>query len=86
MLPFMKKKHQTGVIVTTRPSDEPKQDESESPDSIEYCAEDLMKAVHANDKKGVAEALRSAFTILDSEPHDEGEHTNESKEHAVNEE
>lgn len=74
----MKKKPQVGVIVTTRPADESKQAEHEDP--IEYCAEDLMKAVHANDKKGVAKALRDAFEILDAEPHQEGPHTNESEE------
>lgn len=31
----------------------------------------------SNDVKGVAEAIKSAFEILDSQPHEEGEHTNE---------
>lgn len=75
MLPFLKKKSQVGVIVTTRPSDESKQDESHESDPIEYCAEDLMNAVHNKDKKAVAEAIRSAFDILESEPHNEAEHT-----------
>jgi hypothetical protein len=75
----MKKKSQTGVIVNTRPSDEPKQDENSELSDLEICAEDLMKAVHANDRKAVAEAFRSAFEICDAAPHEEGPHTNESE-------
>lgn len=74
MLPFMKKKPQTGVIVTTRPSDETKQDESSDSD-LETCAEDLINAVHNKDKKAVAEALRAAHVVCDMEPHDEADHS-----------
>lgn len=44
---------------------------------IEACAKDLIHAVHSRDIPAVAEALRSAFEILESMPHEEGEHTNE---------
>lgn len=35
------------------------------------CAQDLINAVHAKDTKATAEALQSAFEILESQPHDE---------------
>ena len=73
MLPFLKKKPQVGVIVTSRPADEPKQAE----DPIEYCAQDLIDAVHANDKKAAVQAIRDMFDIMESEPHREGPHTKE---------
>ena len=38
------------------------------------AARDLIEAVHRGDDAGVAAALRSAFKIADSEPHEEGEH------------
>lgn len=79
MLPFMKKKSQVGVIVTTRPSDESKQDESYDSD-LEQCAEDLMNGIRNNDKKAVADALRAAHEVCDMEPHAEGHHTNEGEE------
>lgn len=81
MLPFMKKRPSAGVIVSTRPADETKQAESESYDSdLELCAQDLINAVHNKDKKAVAEALRAAHEVCDTEPHAEGEHTNGGEE------
>lgn len=41
---------------------------------LDAAAEDLISAVHGKDTAGVVEALRNAFSILDSEPHEEGEH------------
>ena len=40
---------------------------------LNAAAMDLMHAVEHKDVKGVAMALQNAFTILDSEPHEEGE-------------
>lgn len=47
--------------------------EDSSVDYLEICAQDLIDAVKANDTKGVAEALRAALDLLDSED----PHTNE---------
>lgn len=79
MLPFLKKKNEggvAGIIVKTRPPDEKsEQDQDDSKvDSIEYCAQDLLKAIESKDIKAIAEALRDVFDILDSQPHEEGEH------------
>lgn len=43
-------------------------------DGVMMAAADLIAAVKAEDHMGVANALRSAFEIMDSEPHVEGEH------------
>ena len=83
MLPFMKKKQEvggSGVIIKTRPSDKPDENQDDSSAGIEACAKDLIDAVHARDIQGAASAIKAAFEILDSMPHEEGEHINEDKE------
>lgn len=81
MLPFLKRKNDAGiagVIVKHRQPDEKSeenQEDNEDKDAaIHACAQDLISAVHAHDIKGAAEAIRSAFEILDEMPHIEGEH------------
>ena len=49
-------------------------DEEPEYDSLESAAEELSTAIHSKDIKGIAMALRAAFEIMDSEPHEEGEH------------
>lgn len=80
MLPFLKPKNQSvaGLIIKTRASDSPEapeQDENDKSGAIEACSQALITAVHAKDVKAVSEALKDAFEILDSMPHEEGEHT-----------
>ena len=76
MLPFLKPpKRDATVIVQDR---NPAKDSQEDPGLI-HCAVDLCHAIEAKDYKGIAQALRAAFTILDSEPHVEGEHTLEGE-------
>lgn len=83
ILPFLTKKAQNaGVIVKQRTPDQ--SDDSQDYDSgdsgIESCAQDLLNAIQAQDVKGVAQALKDVFEILESQPHEEGEHTDESSE------
>lgn len=77
LLPFMKPKPQTGLIVSHRTPDEPTGKEDNDDAGLESCAQDLIKAVHSKDIKAVASALKAAFDICDSQPHEEGEHTND---------
>jgi hypothetical protein len=42
-------------------------------DPLEMAAEDLLSAVASKDVSGVAAALRNAFQMCESEPHDEAE-------------
>lgn len=81
MLPYLKKAKQaavqTGIIMKTRQPDEPNTSEDIKDDpnaAIEACASDLIKAIHMKNTAAVAEALRAAFEIMDSEPHTEGPH------------
>lgn len=73
MLPFLKRQQEASssgpVEVETR---EP--DDGSDFDAMESAAEDLIKAVHAKDVKAVSAALKAAFEIYDSEPHEEGPH------------
>jgi hypothetical protein len=76
VLPFLKRKQaaSSGVIIKTREPDKTSEESTEqSIDSsaIESCARDLISAVHAQDAKGVAEAIKTAFDILESMPHEE---------------
>lgn len=81
MLPFLKKKPQVaGIITKVREPDSDKPQDSEEDQGLRACARDLIDAVHSQDEGRVASAIRAAFAICDSEPHEEGEHTNESPE------
>ncbi len=81
MLPFLKPQaKQTGVAVAMRKPDgggmeAPHDDDKDA--GLHAASEDLIRALNAKDAHGVSAALRAAFEILDSEPHVEGEHTNE---------
>ncbi len=77
LLPFLKNKDASvaGLIIKNRtPDEKPEQDQDDSSAAIESCAQELIRAVHAKDTKAVSEALKDAFEILESMPHEEGEH------------
>lgn len=78
-LPFLKnmkeRAPQAGVIIKTRtPDEQPEASDDDSSAPIEACAEELIRAVHAKDAKAAAMAIKDAFEILDSEPHEEASH------------
>ena len=52
-------------------------EEMDDMDGERQCAMELIDAVKAGDPDAVIGALRSAFAIFDSEPHEEGEHLDE---------
>ena len=79
MLPFLKTKPQTGVIIKEFKTNS-ESEKSESEQGLKFCAQELIKAVHMQDEDGVMKALKSAFEILDSQPHEEGPHLNETEE------
>lgn len=75
MLPFLAKKNQAGnanLIVKTREPDEKLQEDQDDPSAaIRSCSKALIDAVHARDEQGVSDALKDAFDILESLPHEE---------------
>lgn len=78
MLPFLKNKDGgslASLIVKSRQPDEPETPENDSDSTgIEACAKDMISAIKSGDHKRLAEAMKDAFTILDAQPHEEGEH------------
>lgn len=80
LLPILKKTPQVGLIITQRKPDEvdKAQPEEEGDASGEAAFQDIMEAIKSGDVKAGAKALRSAFEIFDSEPHEEGPHTDDS--------
>ncbi len=79
MFPFMRDKNRSaaGVIMKARNPDEkptPSEVEDDPKAAIKACAKDLISAIHSQSVDRVAEALQSAFEILDSQPHEEGPH------------
>lgn len=79
MLPFLKPKKQiSGTAVEYRkPDDEGKEADMRG---VEMAMEELCRAKDKQDYKGMARALKAAFEILDSMPHEEGPHTEEAPE------
>lgn len=80
MLPFLKNRKEPGMAgVTTlyRKEDGSNESEDMHNSGIKAAAEDLCKAIKAEDYEAAAKALKAAFEIFDSEPHKEGPHTNE---------
>lgn len=72
MIPFLKHKNEGSVSAPVE-SIERKPDDGAEYDVLESAAEDLCMAIEAKDYKAAAAALRAAFELLESEPHQEGE-------------
>lgn len=77
LLPWLKNKKESGSASASTPVLKREHDEDYEYDSMEAAAEDLCNAIERKDYKAAAEALRSAFELMDSEPHYEGEHLDE---------
>jgi hypothetical protein len=90
LLPFLKRKDgiaTSTVLVKHREPDEQNEQDKDDPSAAhEACAKALLTAINASDIRGIAEALKDAFTLMDSEPHEEGEHTEPHSYDAQNEE
>lgn len=73
MLPFLKRHKEAS---TSAPTDRMvrEHDEDHDMDSMEVAAHDLKEALKKDDVQAIAQALRAAFEIADSEPHEEGPH------------
>lgn len=72
-LPFMIKKKDAAPSVHTEhriPDQEPSGEEA----GLEACANDILQAIESKDAKRLASAIKSAFELCDSYPHEEGPH------------
>lgn len=83
MLPFLKLKKQTGGVIVENRTPEHESDDKDDFEldslALEECAKDLIQAIERKDSKAAASAIKAAFEILDSQPHEEGPHLNESE-------
>ncbi len=70
MLPFLKNNKDASASMPIE-SMERKPDDGAEYDSMESAAEDLCNAIKAEDYKAAAAALRAAFELMESEPHEE---------------
>lgn len=67
MLPFLKPKTVAGLIISHRKADggtETEHQEGNEHAALEACAEDLIRAMHAKDAKGVAAAWRAGADVM----------------------
>lgn len=75
LIPFLKNRNASvaGLIIKNRAPNTPDPEENQEDTStgIEYCAQDLIEAVHNKDVLAVSQALKDAFQILESQPHEE---------------
>lgn len=80
ILPFLKKRPaNAGLVIAQRAPDKSNtENQDDSSPAIEACVEDLITAIHSKDVKAAKEALMTVFEYMESEPHYEGDHTNES--------
>lgn len=82
-LPFLKKPNRsTGISVAVRTpkgtmAEEDEGQQGQQDQGLKYAAHDLLMAVDNRDIQGISEALKAAFQILESQPHEEAPHDNE---------
>lgn len=74
MLPFLKRTQDAAASAPVE-TIQREPDEGAEYDAIESAAEDLCRGIEAKDYKAVAAAIRAAFQMLESEPHEEGPQT-----------
>lgn len=67
-LPFIKPKQAAGIIIKRRKPDESSEVTSEQAESpLQYCAEEILRAIEESNAKSLAVALEDAFEILKSQ-------------------
>lgn len=75
---FLQKQSDAAIVSPVPDKIERKPDDSkdEEFDSLEGAMQELHSALNSKDYKGAAQIFRSAFELMDSQPHEEGPHTN----------
>jgi len=76
MIPFLRKFKDEASV--SAPADKvvrkPDEDKEEDYDGLEACMSELASALKSDDSKAAAVAFRSAFDMLEMQPHEEGPH------------
>lgn len=71
MLPFLKLKQEGSGSAPVEHQMRESDEESGDYDMLHSAAEDLISAIHSKNVKSVAEALRAAFEMIQSQPQEE---------------
>lgn len=74
MLPFLKPRQMTAIVIAKQKPEGSIEDQGDPLEGLNVAASDLIKALGAKDAVAVAQALKAAFEICDSMPHEEGPH------------
>lgn len=81
MLPFLDKKKAVSVLLARRGkspdievANETEVGDSDIDPGLKEAAEDILRAIQTKSVIDLAKALKAAFTVADSMPHEEGEH------------
>lgn len=78
MLPFLKDKKVAGLIISKRTPDGSNEIQDQDAEAgLQACSDEIIRAIESKDGQALASALRSAFQILESEPHSENNGDNE---------
>ena len=79
MIPFLKRKQDgsASMPVDTIHREHDEDSDGSDFDGLETAMEELHNALMAKNYKGAAQIFRDAQELIDSEPHEEGEHTND---------
>ena len=77
----MDKKHSPAVmaILAKISPKKPDAEEADEPKERQRMAQEIMDAIEKKDAAALGDALESFFMYMDSQPHEEGEHTNDGK-------
>jgi hypothetical protein len=59
-------------------------EDAASDEGLETCGYAAIQAIHSQDVKAFVRAVKDMFTILDSQPHEEGEHDDKPSESTLN--
>jgi hypothetical protein len=73
-LPFLKPQRRDAAVMIAerKPDGNIKENaDADGDQGLQAAAADMLRAIAAKDDKGLAEAFRAAFEILESQPHEE---------------
>lgn len=77
-LPFLKKDKVGSLMYhKKKPDGSIEYDDSDNEAGLHAAFTSIMRAINNGDIKAGAQALKEFFQIVDSEPHEEGEHAND---------
>lgn len=80
MLPFLKRnKEGSASMEVDHVTRKPDEDKEQDYDGLEAAMEELATHLAAKDFKAAAACFRAAMQLCDSEPHEEGPHTNDQE-------